>query len=156
LRSDITPAELRLWRHLTRIETRDTHFRRQVPIGLYVVDFACLRARLVIEVDGEHDGHKRQASHDEARARWLESQGFRVLRFWNGDVLGDIENVLDAIHAALYGHVFAEPHAFSRRRTKPTSAATPHSTEGSIVSREARLDMPGRMLMPSNAQGSSG
>lgn len=74
-------------------------FRRQVPIGPYVVDFACLKAHLVIEVDGGQ--HAQAVERDDQRTAWLASRGFRVLRFWDNDVLLRTDGVLEAIRAAL-------------------------------------------------------
>lgn len=74
-------------------------FRRQQPLGNYVVDFVCLQRRLIIEVDGA--GHLRQAARDLKRDEWLRSEGFRVLRFWDSDVLGQLESVEQAIWQAL-------------------------------------------------------
>ena len=70
-------------------------FRRQWPIGTFIVDFACLEASLIIEVDGEQ--HAEQIAKDEAHTRFLEKEGFRVVRFWNYDVLANTEGVLEAI-----------------------------------------------------------
>jgi very-short-patch-repair endonuclease len=67
-----------------------------------VVDFVCHSARLIIEVDGSHHGYDRQAQVDADRTQWLASHGYRVLRFWNREVLTDIEVVLDTVFAALY------------------------------------------------------
>jgi very-short-patch-repair endonuclease len=72
-------------------------FRRQVPIGRYVVDFACLEARVIVEVDGGQHGDEM----DDERTAWLESQGFRVVRFWNSDVLGNTDGVVESIFMAL-------------------------------------------------------
>ncbi len=97
----MTEAELRLWIHLRQSQLDGCRFRRQVPMGPYVVDFVCLKARLVIEVDGgQHAGAGEQ---DDRRAVWLESRGFRVLRFWNTDVLQRMDGVLERIRAALLG-----------------------------------------------------
>jgi very-short-patch-repair endonuclease len=74
-------------------------FRRQVPIGPYVVDFACFKAKLVIELDGSQ--HAKAVERDEQRTAWLASQDFRVLRFWDNDVLLQTDGVLEAIRAAL-------------------------------------------------------
>lgn len=74
-------------------------FRRQHPVGDYVVDFVCLEARLVVEVDGGQ--HLDQAEYDAARTRWLELQGFQVLRFWNDEVLERPAAVLEVIWGAL-------------------------------------------------------
>ena len=76
------------------LETRGTHFRRQVPIGNYVVDFACMAARLVVEVDRSQHGEGENLIRDRERTRWLEAQGYRVLRFWNNEVVHDSRGVL--------------------------------------------------------------
>ncbi len=83
LRDKVTGAEDLLWRRLRRFPISGTHFRRQVPIGPYVADFACMAARLIIEVDGSQHGHDDIRRRDDARTRWLEAEGYRVMRFWN-------------------------------------------------------------------------
>ena len=70
-------------------------------IGSYVADFACMAKRLVIEVDGSQHGFEANQRHDEARTRWLESEGYRVMRFWNNDVMSRTAAVLEAIHDML-------------------------------------------------------
>ncbi|RNJ49156.1 endonuclease domain-containing protein [Methylocystis hirsuta] len=102
LRANTTSAEDRLWRALDRVPLVKTHFRRQAPIGPYVVDFVSLRARLVIELDGPSHTQPGAAEKDARRTAWLESEGYRVLRFWNADVFDNIDGVLDTIHAAFY------------------------------------------------------
>jgi very-short-patch-repair endonuclease len=97
LRQNMTDAERRLWRELRR-RTLGARFRRQVPIGSYIVDFACLQCRLIIELDG---GQHLENPEDLQRDAWLRSQGYRVLRFWNNDVLRNTEGVLTVILAAL-------------------------------------------------------
>jgi very-short-patch-repair endonuclease len=87
LRANTTAAEDILWRHLRRLELAGSHFRRQVPIGPYVADFACLKQRLIIEVDGSQHGRDEGLHRDEVRTRWLNSEGYRVMRFWNNDVM---------------------------------------------------------------------
>ena len=95
LRSDSTEAERKLWLHLRGNRLEGWKFRRQVPIGRYIVDFLCLDAKLVIEVDGgQHDAHR---AKDEARTRAIEQFGFRVVRFWNNDVLANTAGVLEQI-----------------------------------------------------------
>jgi len=90
----MTDAEQLLWRHLRAHRMCDQKFRRQQPIGLYIVDFAHFGARLVIEADGvQHNG----SADDATRDAWLRSQGFTVLRFWNDEILQNIEAVLEAI-----------------------------------------------------------
>jgi very-short-patch-repair endonuclease len=95
----MTDTELRLWTRLRAEQIDGYRFRRQVPIGPYVVDFACLKARLVIEVDGGQ--HAQAKAQDDRRTAWLASQGFRVLRFWDNDVLLQTDGVLEAILGAL-------------------------------------------------------
>jgi very-short-patch-repair endonuclease len=98
LRANSTKAELRLWRRLRARSLMGHKFIRQEPIGPYIVDFVCREHRLVIEVDGgQHATDKRDAVRD----RWLAEHHYRVLRFWNNDVLGNVEGVLEMIAAAL-------------------------------------------------------
>ena len=96
----MTDAERALWRLLRDRSLQRAKFRRQVPIGRYVADFLCYEARLILEVDGSHHGDER-APIDAERTVWLESQGFRVLRFWNSDVLLARDAVLTAVLSAL-------------------------------------------------------
>jgi len=95
----MTEAERAVWSLLRRKKIENHRFRKQVPIGKYIVDFACLDARLVIEVDGGQHSDAVQA--DEARDAWLRSQNFHVLRFWNNDVLKNQEGVMQVILKAL-------------------------------------------------------
>jgi very-short-patch-repair endonuclease len=102
-------AEKKLWFCLRRRKMAGFRFRRQVPIGGYIADFACLSARLIIEVDGR--GHSEQGGHvlDEKRTEWLEARGFRVLRFWNADVLADIDSVAGSVYRALASRTTPHP-----------------------------------------------
>ena len=99
LRTSQTDAEVRLWYHLRAHRFLGIKFKRQKPIGKYIVDFVCMERGLVIELDGGQHG-ERQA-YDVERDAYLASRGFRVLRFWNDDVLRDTESVLEAIRQAL-------------------------------------------------------
>ncbi|MCY4114086.1 MAG: endonuclease domain-containing protein [Chloroflexi bacterium] len=99
LRSGSTDAERVLWRLLRNREFGGWKFRRQAPIGRYVVDFVCFEKRLIVEVDG--GGHQRRVHADAERTRWLEGQGFRVVRFWNNQVLGETAAVEEAVLTAL-------------------------------------------------------
>ncbi len=101
LRREMTDAERLLWRHLRRRQVEGLKFRRQHPLGRFIVDFVCIEAALVIEVDGGQHG-ERQAQ-DAARTAWLNRQGYRVLRFWNNEVLNDIDAVRQAIWNELTG-----------------------------------------------------
>ena len=99
LRQNLTDAERRLWSRL-RLRQLDGHrFRRQVPIGRYIADFVCFEKRLIIEVDGGQ--HADRHVHDTARTAWLESEGFRVVRCWNNEVLRNTDGVLELIRNAL-------------------------------------------------------
>ena len=99
LHRNLTPVEARLWSRLRAHRMKDVHFRNQHAIGTYVVDFCAPRRKLVIELDGSQ--HLEQEDYDTERTAFLESKGYRVLRFWNGDVMNDLEGVLRAIDIAL-------------------------------------------------------
>ncbi|TBW36483.1 endonuclease domain-containing protein [Siculibacillus lacustris] len=101
LRRSMTLAESRLWSELRGHRFVGSSFRRQVPIGVYIADFLCPAARLVIEVDGGQHGEDAGAARDARRSAWFAAAGYRVLRFWNHDVLTETTAVLDAIWAAL-------------------------------------------------------
>ena len=131
LRQNTTGAEEKLWRYLKRLETRGTHFRRQMPIGNYIADFACPAARLIIEIDGSQHGEDANRSKDAARTRWLAAEGYRVLRFWNNEVSQNIRGVLETIYAALYGSRDAEPRALKHERhRRPAAHPTPTAFGG--------------------------
>ena len=91
MRSAMTEAELKLWNELRAHRLMGLSFRRQMPIGGYIVDFACPEYKLVVEIDGSQ--HAEKQAHDQARTDYLEQQGWQVVRFWNDDVLHDIDNV---------------------------------------------------------------
>ena len=95
----MTDAEQALWRSLRDRQVDGYRFRRQVPIGRYIVDFACLEKGLIVEVDGGQ--HAINQDDDKTRDAWLEKEGYRVLRFWNNEVLGNREGVLVRISEAL-------------------------------------------------------
>ncbi|GLS34006.1 Very-short-patch-repair endonuclease [Mesorhizobium albiziae] len=140
LRQNLTGPEAKLWSHLKRIKTIDTHFRKQVPIGPYIADFACLRSRLVIEVDGDQHGWETAKRRDNHRTRFLQSQGFTVVRFWNHEVLREIESVLETIYARLHGGVSAAPLPASKKRyagriapSSPSMGEVPSASEAEGV-----------------------
>jgi very-short-patch-repair endonuclease len=101
LRRNRTSAERRLWRELRQLKQIGCKFRQQVPIDHFIVDFACLSKRLIVEVDGGTHSTDREVSRDERRERYLKEQGFRVLRVWNSDVRENISGVMDTIVGAL-------------------------------------------------------
>ncbi len=98
LRRSCTDVEAYLWKHLRGNQLDGFKFRRQQPIGCYVVDFVNFQRKIVIEVDG---GQHSVANKDEERDRWLREQGFHVLRFWDNDVLKNIEGVLQVVRDKL-------------------------------------------------------
>src|SRR5947207_1314956 len=93
LRRNMTDAERRLWRELRYRQQDGYKFRRQALVGKYIVDFVSFECKLVVELDGGQ--HADQIQYDEERTRWLESQGFRVLRFWNHQVFEEIDVVIE-------------------------------------------------------------
>ncbi len=98
LRREPTDAENALWKELRMHQLNDVHFRRQHAIGQYIVDFCSPTRKLVIEVDGGQ--HLEQESYDQTRTAYLEKQGYRVLRFWDHEVLKEMDAVLQAIEEA--------------------------------------------------------
>ena len=100
MRSEMTDAERVLWQQLRAHRLDGLRFRRQTPIGRYIVDFVCHECRLIVELDG---GQHAESQRDVTRDHWLESKGFRVLRFWNSDVFKNREEVLKTILSAARG-----------------------------------------------------
>jgi very-short-patch-repair endonuclease len=127
LRRNATDAEKALWRALKRIPVYGSHFRRQVPTGPYVADFACLKARLLIELDGGHYSQNDIAAKDENRTQWLQQEGYRVVRFWNAELIENMNGVLDTIYAALYGSLQSEAVALP---TPPRPDGRPSPSRG--------------------------
>jgi very-short-patch-repair endonuclease len=99
LRHRQTDAERRLWAHLRDRRLLGAKFTRQLPIGAYVVDFCCRERKLIVELDGGQ--HAARAEYDAARTAWLEGLGYRVLRFWDNEALGNTDGVLQRIAEAL-------------------------------------------------------
>ena len=100
LRKEPTPAERRLWMVLSGNKLSGVRFRRQHAIGKYVVDFCSVKSKLVIELDGSQ--HLEQSEYDIQRSAYLESLGYKVIRFWNDQVMNDIESVIRSIEAVLH------------------------------------------------------
>jgi len=99
LRKESTPAERKLWAYLRNNKLNGINFRRQHAIGNYIVDFVSIKNKLVIELDGSQ--HLEHEERDTERTQYLESQGYKVIRFWNDKVMNDIEGVVRAIEMAL-------------------------------------------------------
>ena len=121
LRKQPTEAEKRLWYFLHKKQLDGLRFKRQEPIGRYVADFVCPTLKLVVEVDGGQHGIK--VEKDAARTAWLESQGYSVIRFWNNEVMDNIEGVLATVReevAALLAMRTAPPSTSLREATSPS------------------------------------
>jgi very-short-patch-repair endonuclease len=95
LRKNFTNTERSLWKHLRAKQMERYKFRRQEPIGSYIVDFVCQERKIIIEVDGGQ--HSVEREKDFARDNWLKGQGYKVLRFWNNEVLTNTNGVLEVI-----------------------------------------------------------
>ncbi|MGP0061833.1 MAG: endonuclease domain-containing protein [Beijerinckiaceae bacterium] len=98
LRKVMTPQEVKLWVHLRALKKQGFHFRRQVPREGFIVDFACLHSRLVIEIDGAQHGETANARRDAERDARLAAAGFKVLRFWNNEVNDNVDAVVETIY----------------------------------------------------------
>ena len=116
LRARMTDAERRLWFALRDRRFANFKFRRQVPVGPFIADFVCYTARVVVEVDG---GQHADSSTDERRDRWFAANDFLVLRFWNNDVLSNLEGVLTSILSTLRERT---PHPARAARGRPSPA----------------------------------
>jgi very-short-patch-repair endonuclease len=105
MRKEMTPAEWRLWKALRELDISGTHFRRQMPIGPYIADFCCHQAKLVIEIDGAQHTEDANIGQDETRTQFLQARGYRVLRFWNHDVMRNAEGVVLTVLDVLKGRL---------------------------------------------------
>ena len=101
LRKSMTPEEIKRWWHLRVLNKQGMHFRRQVPLDGYILDFAEYTHRLIIEVDGSQHGMPEQEMRDQIRDAHFEKTGFRILRFWNTDINNELAGVIDKILATL-------------------------------------------------------
>ena len=109
LRRAMTDAERKLWSGLRRAFP-DLHFRRQAPVGPFFADFACHSARIIVEVDGSQHMLAQNSNADDVRSKYLATHGYRTLRFWNNDLLKNIDGVLTAIHDELARIPESAPH----------------------------------------------
>ena len=120
LRKRLTPQEVKLWVKLRELKPLGFHFRRQTPIGRYIVDFASFGSRLVVEADGGQHGVPEGARSDQVRDAFIQSQGFKVLRFWNSEIDANLAGVIDVILSAL-----RDPPP-----DRPSAGHPPHEGEG--------------------------
>jgi len=120
LRSSMTDEERILWSQIWRIPVEGTHFRKQAILGRFYPDFVSHRLKLVIELDGGQHSEDATARRDAERDRWMESQGYRVLRFWNHEVRRELDSVLDTIYAAVEERRALTPHPGATRRPSPS------------------------------------
>lgn len=109
MRSKMTDAERHLWQRLRAHRLNGLSFRRQVPIGAYIVDFVCQDLHLIVELDGGQHGFDQEVARDELRSERLRSKGYRILRFWNSDVLRNCGAVTQSILEASTPHVSPRP-----------------------------------------------
>ena len=107
MRHQPTNAETLIWTALRGARLQGFKFKRQQPIGAYIVDFVCFECALVVEIDGGQHGDA--VSADQLRSKWLQSQGFRVLRYWNNDVIERKDDVLESIIRALREYLSPTP-----------------------------------------------
>jgi very-short-patch-repair endonuclease len=112
LRGELTDAERKLWSVLRNRRLAGVKFRRQQPIGPFIADFVCQESRLIVEADG---GHHAENLADDRRSAFLESKGYRVLRFWNNDILNNLDGVAQLIATAL-----SSPHPARASRESPS------------------------------------
>ncbi len=134
LRINQTTAEAKLWNLLRDKQVENLKFRRQHQIGNYIVDFVCLEKNLIIELDGGHHGEEENITKDLERTKFLEEEGFRVLRFWNNEIFENIEGVGDAIYFNL-----SHPH--------PTLSPQGRGLEPSL---DLALSLKGRQVFDTN------
>jgi len=128
MRAAPTDAEHRLWKHLRAGRLPNFKFRRQQPLGNFIVDFVCLEARLIVELGGgQHNGSTSDVKRDE----WLQSQGFVVLRFWNNEIFENLKGVVERILAQLQAAPSPQPLSRKGRGARRRSTITVPSIEAS-------------------------
>ena len=97
LRKNMTEQERMLWQYLRKRSINNFKFRRQYPIGNYIVDFVCIEKRLVIEIDGGQHNQSENVLYDQSRTQYIEECGYKVIRFWNNEIENNIEGVYEEI-----------------------------------------------------------
>jgi very-short-patch-repair endonuclease len=138
LRKRLTPQEVKLWVKLRELKSLGYRFRRQAPVGPYIVDFISFRSRLVIEADGGQHGMPEGARSDQVRDRLLHAQGFKILRFWNSDIDQNLDGVMESVLASLDSSAStlceidkSDPsHRGSPPPDQPSAGHPPHKGEG--------------------------
>jgi len=123
LRRDATKAEKKLWYLLQRGQMARLSFRRQHPLGRYIIDFYCSPLKLAIEVDGGQHNELAHKAQDECRSQWLRGKGVTVLRFWNNDVLQNIEGVWDEIERTASDLSLRFASRPSKKQTQPAEVS---------------------------------
>ena len=103
MRSNMTPAETKMWRFLRGKRFQCLKFKRQVLIGNYIVDFLCEDKKIIIEIDGGQHNEELNIQSDKNRTRYLENNGYKVLRFWNDEVMKNINGVMEVIFREIEG-----------------------------------------------------
>ena len=119
LRNRPTEAEKKLWSHLCRKQFYGLKFRRQVPVENFIVDFLCFEKRLIIELDGGQHALDENIQQDKERDHILNSNGFMVLRFWNNEVLSNLDGVLETIRDTAHPHLDPPPTGGGKEETRP-------------------------------------
>jgi len=122
LRRDCTDAERRLWGMLRGRRLAGYRFRRQHPVGRFILDFACTKYRVAVEADG---GQHAESTLDDLRAKILQQKGWRILRFWNNEILADTEGVIETIL-----RVLKEGETLTRSRPAPATTLSRSAGEG--------------------------
>ena len=97
LRHNMTKEEVKLWNQLKNRQFMNLKFRRQVPIGNYIVDFICINKKLIIELDGGQHNELQNIEYDKSRTEYLEQHGYKVLRFWNNEIWNNFDGVIEKI-----------------------------------------------------------
>jgi very-short-patch-repair endonuclease len=132
LRNGATDAERQLWRHLSRRQLQGYKFSRQMPVGPFICDFLCRERMLVIELDGGQ--HSERTAQDASRTQYLQQQGLTVLRFWNNDVLQNVDGVL----ATILSKLESRSPRFLRTPLPLAGGDEPRSGEGVGLSNETQ------------------
>jgi very-short-patch-repair endonuclease len=97
----MSPHEVRLWLRLRSLREKGFHFRRQAPRDGFILDFVCLREKLIVELDGESHGQMDQSAMDEKRDKHFAGKGFKTLRFWNTDVVQNLDGIVETVYRIL-------------------------------------------------------